>query len=66
MKSYAMITTFSILGLGAVLSRVIHIAKNHNGRFPHSWGKEFTEFFTTLAINTGFFILIMIVVAMVS
>ena len=61
-----MITVFSILGLGAIGSRIVDVTCNHSGRFPHGWGREFVEFFTTLAVNTGFFILIMIVVAVIS
>lgn len=60
-----MITVFSILGLGAIGSRIVDVRVNHSGRFPHGWGREFVEFFKVLMINTVIFILIMLVLAVV-
>jgi len=60
-----MITVFSILGLGAIGSRIVDIRVNHSGRFPHGWGREFIEFFKIVMINTGIFILLMLVLAVV-
>ena len=65
-KSNTMITVFSILGLGAIGSRLVDVTCNHSGRFPHGWGREFVEFFKIVMINTGFFIVIMLVLALVS
>ena len=61
-----MITVLSILGLGAIFNRVIYIAGNHGGHLPHGWGREFVEFFKIVMINTGFFIVIMLVLALAS
>lgn len=60
-----MITVLSILGLGAIGSRIVDVACNHSGRFPHGWGREFVEFFKIVMINTGIFILLMLVFALV-
>ena len=61
-----MITVLSILGLGAICNRIIYIAGHHGGHLPHGWGKEFIEFFKIVMINTGFFIVIMLVLALVT
>jgi hypothetical protein len=53
-----MITVFSILGLGAIGTRIVDVTLNHSSRFPHGWGREFVEFFKIMVINLGIFILI--------
>jgi len=60
-----MITVFSILGLGAIGSRIVEVRVNHSGKFPHGWGREFAEFFKIVMINTGIFIMLMLVFALV-
>jgi hypothetical protein len=60
-----MITAFSILGLGAIVTRLINLAGYHNWRLPHSWGREFIEYFKILATNTVCFILIMLFLAVI-
>jgi hypothetical protein len=60
-----MITVFSILGLGAIGTRIVDVNCNHSGRFPHGWGKEFVEFFKVVTLNTAIFIVLMLVLAVV-
>ena len=60
-----MITVLSILGLGAIGTRIVDVTSNHSGRFPHGWGKEFVEFFKVVTLNTAIFIVLMLVLAVV-
>jgi hypothetical protein len=60
-----MITVLSILGLGAIGTRIADVTSNHSGRFPHGWGKEFAEFFKVVTLNTAIFIVLMLLLAMV-
>ena len=57
-----MITVLSILGLGAIGSRIGHVTCNYNGSLPHGWGREFVEFLKIVMINTVLFFLIMSVI----
>lgn len=57
-KHATMITTFSILGLGAIVNRVVYVAINHNWRFPHSWKGELIAYFSAIIGNTVSFIII--------
>jgi hypothetical protein len=65
MKYNTMITAFSILGLGAIVNRMIYVSAYHEWRFPHGWRREFVEFFKILAMNTVYFILIMLLLAVI-
>ena len=51
-----MITLLSILGLGAIGNRVVHLAKTHGKSIPHSGFEELECFVFQLAVNTGVFI----------